>query len=534
MQDRATQLIRGGNVTSSRGTTNDSTMISEARAPTRAYAIHAHEDTSSPDVITSTVSLYDTNVIALIDPGSTHSYICTNVVSSKSLPVKSTEFVIKVSSPLGKCVLVDKVCKNCPLMTQGYCFPTNLMLLPFDEFDTIELKCQNSEIIQIKSDESSELPIVISSMSSQRCMRKGFEAYLAYVLDTKVSESKIELVSVVCEYRDLFPEELPGLPAIREVEFAIEFIPGTLLISIAPYRMAQTELNELKSQLQELIDRDFARPSFSPWGAPVLFLKGATLFSEIDLRTGYYQLRVKDSIVPKTSSRTRYGHYEFLVMPFGLTNAPAFFMDLMNQIFRPNCLLNLANANFGFEKSNFWDILFQHNVRVDPSKISTVVDWKPPRNVSEVRSSLGLAGYYQRFVKGFLMIATPMTRLLQKDSFDQLKALLTEAPVLIQPELGKEFVIFSDALLNGLGCVLMQEGKVIAYASRQLKPHEKNYPTHNLELAAIVFALKIWQHHLYGENKFMKLRNVKTSCKLKECNVSLLLIQTIKSDLMIV
>ena len=139
---------------------------------------------------------------------------------------------------------------------------------------------------------------------------------------------------------------------------------------------------------------------------------------------------------------------------------------------------------------------------MDPRKIEVILEWKPTRSVTEVCSFLGLAGYYKRFVKGFLMTTTPVTRLLQKNvrfewsekcqaSFEKLKAFLTEALVLTQPTFGKEYVIFSDASLNGFRCVLMQEGKVVAYASRQLKPHEKNYPTHDLELAAIVFALKI-------------------------------------------
>ena len=145
---------------------------------------------------------------------------------------------------------------------------------------------------------------------------------------------------------------------------------------------------------------------------------------------------------------------------------------------------------------------------MDPKNIKVIIEWKPPKNVTEVRSFLGLAGYYKRFIKGFSMTATPMTRLLQKNvrfelsekcqaSFENLKAFLTKAPVLTQPTYGKEYANFSDASLNGLGCVLMQEGKVIAYASRQLKPHEKNYPKHDLELAAIVFVLKIWRHYLY-------------------------------------
>ena len=277
-------------------------------------------------------------------------------------------------------------------------------------------------------------------------------------------------------------------------------------------------------------------------------LKGATWFSKIDLRSGYYQLRVKESDVPKTAFRTRYGHYEFLVMPFGLTNTPAVFIDLMNRIFRPYLdrfvvvfiddiliyskdetehaehlrivLQTLRDKQLyaKFSKSEFWlrevgflgHIVSGDGIRVDPSKISAIVDWKPPKNVTEVRSFLGLAGYYRRFVNGFSIIAAPMTRLLRKDvkfewteecqqSFEELKKLLTEAPVLVQRESGKEFVVYSDASRNGLGCVLMQEGKGVAYASRQLKPHERNYPTHDLELAAVVFALKIWRHYLYGE-----------------------------------
>ena len=173
-------------------------------------------------------------------------------------------------------------------------------------------------------------------------------------------------------------------------------------------------------------------------------------------------------------------------------------------------------------KCEFWlgevsflgHIASKEGILVDPKKIEVIIEWKPPRNFTEVRSFLGLAGYYKRFVKGFSMTAAPMTRLLQKNvrfewskkcqsSFEKLKEFLTEAPILTQPTYGKEYVIFSNASLNGVRCVLMQEGKVVAYASRQLKPHEKNYPTHDLELAAIVFALKIWRHYLYGEKCFI-------------------------------
>ena len=277
-------------------------------------------------------------------------------------------------------------------------------------------------------------------------------------------------------------------------------------------------------------------------------LKWVGVFSKIDLRSGYYQLRVKDVDVPKTAFRTRYGHYEFLVMPFGLTNAPTAFMDLMNRVFRPYLdqffvvfiddilvysrdeqeherhlkivlqALRETNLYAKLSKCDFWlneisflgHIVSAKGIRVDPVKIEAVVNWKPPRSVTEVRSFLGLVGYYRRFVKGFSIIASLLTKLLRKgvmfewsnkcqNSFEQLKEMLVEAPVLTQPTSGKEYTLYSDASGIGLGCVLMQNEKVVAYASRQLKSHEQNYPTHDLESAAVVFALKIWRHYLYGE-----------------------------------
>ncbi|KAA3487907.1 DNA/RNA polymerases superfamily protein [Gossypium australe] len=357
------------NVSCSQRTMRENVVRSEARAPARAYAIRAREEASSPDVITGTFTLYDTSVIALVDPGSAHSYICMNLVFNKTLPVESTEFAIKVSNPLGKSVLVDKVCKDCPLMFRDICFPADLMLLPFDEFEIIlgmdwlfmhdaVVNCKRKTIIvRVESNDLNGLPAVISILKAQSYVKKGCKAYFAYVIDSKMSERKIDSVPIVCEFSNVFPEELPGLPLIREVEFGIELMPGTTPISIAPYRMEPIELKELKSQLQELTERGFTRPSFSPWGAPVLFVKkkDGTMRMCIDYRQlnkvtikNKYTLpriddlfdqlkgatRVKDSDIPKTAFRTRYGHYEFLVMPFGLTNAPTVFMDLMKRIFR--------------------------------------------------------------------------------------------------------------------------------------------------------------------------------------------------------
>ena len=175
----------------------------------------------------------------------------------------------------------------------------------------------------------------------------------------------------------------------------------------------------------------------------------------------------------------------------------------------------MSKCEFWLKEVSFLGhIASEEGIRVDLRKIEVILEWKPPRSVTKVRSFLGLTGYYRRFVKGFSMNEALMTRLLQKNvrfewskkcqaSFEKLKAFLTEAPILTQPTYVKEYVIFSDASLNGIGCVLLQEGKVVAYNSRQLKPHEKNYPMHDLELTAIVLALKIWRHYLYGEKCFI-------------------------------
>ena len=183
-------------------------------------------------------------------------------------------------------------------------------------------------------------------------------------------------------------------------------------------------------------------------------------------------------------------------------------------------------------KYDFWlkevsflgHIVSAEGIRVDPAKIEIVVNWKPPRSVTEVRSFLGLARYYRRLVKGSSVIASPLTKLLRKgvkfewtdkcqDSLEQLKEMLAEAPVLTQSTPGKEYTLYNDASIIGLGCVLMQDGKVVAYASRQLKPHEHNYPTHDLELVAVVFSLKIWRHYLYGENaEFIQIIKVSNIC----------------------
>jgi hypothetical protein len=275
-------------------------------------------------------------------------------------------------------------------------------------------------------------------------------------------------------------------------------------------------------------------------------MKGVSIFSKIDLRSGYHQLKIWESDIPKTAFRTWSGLYEYTVMSFGLTNAPAYFMYLMNKVFmeyldkfvvvfiddirifskieehekhlrmvleklRSNQLYaKFSKCEFCLAEVAFLGyVISAGGISVDPSKVKDVLNWMPPMNALEIRSFLGLAGYYRRFIKDFSKIAKPMTRLLEKNkdfnwteecqaSFEELKKQLTLAPVLILPDITKKFNIYCDASQQGLGCVLMQDGKVVSYTSRQLRKHEENYPTHDLELAVVVHALKIWRHYLIG------------------------------------
>ena len=232
-------------------------------------------------------------------------------------------------------------------------------------------------------------------------------------------------------------------------------------------------------------------------------------------------MRVREIDIPKTAFRTRYGHFEF-------TNATAAFVDLMHRVFQPyldqfvvvfvDDILIYSQLYAKFSKCEFWltevrffgHVVSASGVSVDLEKVEAVMSWERPKSVFEIRSFLGLAGYYMRFIEDFFRIAAPMTRLTQKEvkfdwddrceeAFQELKRRLTLAPIMIVPDKGQGYTVYCDASRAGLGCVLMQSGRVVAYGFRQLKNHEQNYPTHNMELATVVFAFKIWRHYLYGK-----------------------------------
>ncbi|GJX53743.1 putative reverse transcriptase domain-containing protein, partial [Tanacetum coccineum] len=287
-------------------------------------------------------------------------------------------------------------------------------------------------------------------------------------------------------------------------------------VARAPYRLAPSEMKELAEQLQELSEKGFIRPSSSPWGAPVLFVKKKD--GSFSMCIDYCELnRVREEDIPKTAFRTRYGHYEFHVMPFGLTNAPANKEEheehlklILELLKKEELYVKISMCKFWIPKVQFLrHVIDSKGIHVDPTKIESIKDWASPKSPTEIRQFLGLAGYYNRFIEGFSKIAKSTTKLAQKNvkfdwgekeeaAFQLIKQKLCSAPILALPKGLKYFVVYCDASHKGLGAVFMQNEKVIAYASRQLKIHEKNYTTHDLELGAVVFPLKMWRHYLYG------------------------------------
>jgi hypothetical protein len=531
--------------------------------------------------VTGIFSVLNFPAVILFDSGASHSFISGKFSAKCQLPFHHTNGGITISTPGGR-VATYQINRHVPIKVGSLGIKTTFLILGLDSVDIIlgtDWLSRHQAVIDVAA-RAIEIHSPTCGEITLYLPNQGCTHSCAFTM----IESPVERIPVVGEYPDVFPDELPGMQLGRDIEFAIELQPRTAPISKRPYRMPLAELAELKKQLQELLDKGFIRPSTYPWGCPALFVKkkdeslrlcvdyrplnavtiknkyplpridvlfdqlmGAKVFSKIYLRSGYHQIKIRASDIPKTAFSTRYGLYEYLVMSFGLTNALAHFMYLMNSVFMleldkfvvvliDDILVYSKNEDehtkhlhivlqrlrdhrlyAKLSKCDFWlrEIKFlghtisQDGVSVDLEKVQEVMDWKPPTTVRQIRSFLGLAGYYRRFIPDFSRIAKPMTELLKKEAkyewsqkceyaFHTLRKHLSTAPVLAQPDNTKSFEVYCDASGTGLGCVLMQDNRVIAYASQALRPHEQNYPTHDLELAAVVHALKIWRHYLMG------------------------------------
>ncbi|GJY73912.1 reverse transcriptase domain-containing protein [Tanacetum coccineum] len=542
---------------------NRGNRVGNAKAQAKVYAVGNAGANPDNNVVTGTFLLNNRYASILFDTGADRSFVSTAFSSRIVITPTALDHDYNVELADGQIVGLNTIIRGCTLNFLNHPFNIGLMPVELGSFDVIismdwlakyhaVIICAEKivripfgdEILIIRGDGSSNEHgtrlNIISYTKAQEYLKKGYHVFLANITATKDEDKskgkRLEDVPVVQEFPKVFPEDLPGIPPTRQVEFRIDLVPGATPVARAPYRLAPSEMKELAEQLQELTDKGFIRPSSSPWGAPVLEeplptpkiddlfdqLQGSSIYSKIDLRSGYHQLRVREEDIPKTAFRTRYGHYEFQVMSFGLTNAPAVFMDLMNRVCKPYLdkfvivfiddiliyskskkeheehlrqilkLLKKEELYAKFSKCEFWisrvqflgHVIDCRGIHVDPAKIESIKDWASPKTPTEICQFLGLAGYYRRFIEGFSKIAKSMTKLTQKG--------------VALPEGSEDFIAYCDASKKGLGAVLMQREKVISYASRQLKIHEKNYTTHDLELGAVVFALKIWRHYLYG------------------------------------
>ncbi|KAJ9557269.1 hypothetical protein OSB04_011883 [Centaurea solstitialis] len=393
----------------------------------------------------------------------------------------------------------------------------------------------------------------------------------------------LEIVSVLNDFTDVLPEDMPdGLPPIRGIEHQIDLMPGATIPNRPAYRANPEETKELQKQVGELLEKGIIRKSLSPCAVPVILvtkkdgtwrmcidcrvvnkitvkyrhpiprlddmldeLHGAKIFTKIDLKSGYHQIRIKEGDEWKTAFKTKFGLYEWLVMPFGLTNAPSTFMRLMNHVLRhfigkfvvvyfddiliysrsmhdhvehlklvltslreQKLYANLKKCTFCVKEVVFLGyIVGETGLRVDEAKLKAILDWPIPTSVSEVRSFHGLASFYRRFVKDFSTKSSPLNDLVKKNvkfewgekqqkAFEQLKHDLTNSPVLALPDFSKTFDIECDASGIGIGVVLLQGGRPIAYFSEKLNGATLNYPTYDKELYAVVRALETWQHYL--------------------------------------
>nr|GEZ01275.1 hypothetical protein [Tanacetum cinerariifolium] len=391
-------------------------------------------------------------------------------------------YEIEIAS--GYLVKIDKVIKGCRLEIEGHVFDIDLIPFGHGSFDVIIsmywLSNHKAEIIY--HEKVMKIPLL--------------DGKVFRVLGEKSDEHMRQ------DFPEVFPDDLSGLPPIREIKFRIELTSGVVPVAKSLYRLAPFELEELSRQLKELQDKGYIRPSSSSWGASVLFVKKkdgsfrmCIDYKELNKltvknRSGYHQLRVHENDILKTAFRTRYGHFEFTVMPFGLTNTPVVFMDLMDRVCRPYLdrfvivfiddiliysktqeehvehlrlvleLLKKEKLYAKFSKCEFWPrevqflghVINGNEIHVDPSKIKAVKNWKAPRTPTKKCKTFDWGEELEL-------------------TFQTLKDKLCNAPFLALPEGQKDFV---------------------------LKIHEKNYTTHDLELGAVVFALKIWRHYLYG------------------------------------
>ncbi|KAJ1703891.1 hypothetical protein LUZ63_003670 [Rhynchospora breviuscula] len=554
-------------------------------------------------------------ILALIDSGSTHSFIHPSIVHLNKIPtVTSHPMLVKTAS--GSKLLSDLKCQPLKFQLQNHEFEGEFRVLEVQGYDIIlgmdwiakvgpmvidcvqglvKLTYLDKEISLQVQKEVAEVKLCHGEICLSKEQKKGSDIIVAQLFLTQMESHNHDSAG-----RDNTPHILPqlqevinsfglvfsnpsSLPPVRSIDHQIPLKSDALPVNIRPYRFSHFQKLEIEKIVEELLVSGYIRASTSPFASPILLVKkkdqtwrlcvdyrklndntiknkfpipiiddlldelhGAKFFSKIDLKSGYHQIRMFESDIIKTAFRTHMGHYEFTVMPFGLTNAPATFQALMNSIFKPHLrkfilvffddiliystsleehkqhlsialqllldnklFAKLSKCVFGAREVEYLGhIISETGVATDPSKVLAMTDWPTPKTVKQLRGFLGLTGYYRKFIKGYGMISRPLTDLLKKDAFfwndtaqlafQQLKSAMSQAPVLALPDFTKQFVIETDASQHGIGAVLMQEKRPIAFFSKGLGYKNQGLSTYEKELLALVSAVTKWKHYLLG------------------------------------
>ena len=568
------------------------------------------------------LEVLDKKVQALVDTGATHNFMSTEVAKVVGLQLLPNDAEVKVVNSRTKVSgLANEVpvrigdWQGCLDFTVMEMSDFDMILgQDFLKGNRVVVSPSSSEIVIWKDSRWWTIPThaqrrevsvqYVSAPSMSKAMKDpGIETFATVIRgvedDGVGTPIPTEISDVLERYADLMPDELPKvLPPRRAVDHAIELEPGKEPPAKAPYRLSGPELEELKKQLKDLAEAGFIRPSRSPYGAPVLFqrkkdtnelrmccdyralnkqtirnryplplaadcfdkLAKARVFSKLDLKQGYYQVRIVEGDERNTAIVMRYGSFEFLVMPFGLCNAPATFCTLMNDVLRPyldtfvvvylddivifsdnmeDHKRHLALVFEALKKNQLYlkkskcmfaqteipflgHIVGPGYIRMEPSRIKAIEEWAEPKNVHEMRIFLGMTNYERKFVEGYSKITAPLTDLLKKgkrwiwtescrEAFEELKRRMVTAPILRLPDFERPFEVHTDASDFAIGGVLLQDGHPVAYESRKLQDRERRYPVHEKEMTAIIHCLHVWRHYLVGKPFVVKTDNVAAS-----------------------
>ncbi|KAJ3687882.1 hypothetical protein LUZ61_017046 [Rhynchospora tenuis] len=586
-------------------------------------------------------------VCALLDSGSTHSFVNPNVFQEVECNlIQTAPMVVTVAN--GARMVTDLQCEALQFSIQGHTFEKDVRVLDVTGYDMIlgldwltslgpmqvdwgagriAFKQGDKDVQLQVREEVAKIKFIKDEIDLEKEVKKGSEILMAQIFSTEMKEEKTskvqpvsrvhhssrvhptprvqpssqvhsalqlhsasqtevhsdskpvhpELSAVLEQYQAIF-EEPTALPPRRAIDHAVPLLPDSKPINQRPYRYSYFQKVEIEKIVTEFLKNQLIQPSSSPFASPVLLvkkkdgtwrmcidyrqlnsitvknkypipviddlldeLKGARVFSKIDLRSAYHQIRMKDDDRYKTAFRTHEGHYEFNVMPFGLTNAPATFQALMNGVFKPylrrfllvffdyilvysqsmeehkehlsltleflsknQLFAKMSKCEFGLEKIEYLGHIISHNgVATDPKKIEAMCNWPSPRTVKELRGFLGFTGYYRKFVKNYRM-----TDQLKKNSFNwddkaekafnTLKSAMASAPVLAMPDFTQPFVLETDACDKGIGAVLMQNRQPLAYLSKSLGPKSIGLSTYEKEFLALLTAVQKWKHYLIG------------------------------------